>query len=48
MSTLYAVHHFKQFMQDEWLAGATNEGPFVLGTSEPKLLISITPQIRWT
>ncbi|KAH9906919.1 hypothetical protein F4778DRAFT_723997 [Xylariomycetidae sp. FL2044] len=30
MSVLYAAHHFKQFINDEWLRDAANDGPFVL------------------
>ncbi|KAK4158479.1 hypothetical protein C8A00DRAFT_39198 [Chaetomidium leptoderma] len=29
-SILYAAHHFKRFIQDEWLDRSANEGPFVL------------------
>ncbi|EAQ93316.1 hypothetical protein CHGG_01551 [Chaetomium globosum CBS 148.51] len=29
-SVLYAAHHFKQFIQDEWLDQSANKGPFVL------------------
>lgn len=29
-SILYAAHHFKRFVQDEWLDQSTNHGPFVL------------------
>jgi hypothetical protein len=32
-SVLYATHHFKRFVLDDWLDPAANEGPFVLGTS---------------
>jgi hypothetical protein len=27
---LYAAHHFRRFVQDEWLDRSANEGPFVL------------------
>jgi hypothetical protein len=46
-SILYAAHHFKQFIRDEWLDGTANEGPFVLGTSEFKLRVLASSQIRW-
>ncbi|KAL2128843.1 hypothetical protein VTI74DRAFT_8575 [Chaetomium olivicolor] len=29
-SILYAAHHFKRFVQDEWLDRSANRGPFVL------------------
>lgn len=34
-SLLYAAHHFKYFIQHEWLNQSANEGPFVLGMSAP-------------
>lgn len=36
-SVLYAAHHFKQFIQDEWLDQSANKGPFVLGMLAPLL-----------
>jgi len=30
-AVLYAAHHFKHFVRDEWLDLSANEGPFVLG-----------------
>jgi hypothetical protein len=33
-SILYAAHHFKHFIQHEWLDQSANEGPFVLGMSK--------------
>ncbi len=32
-SVLYAAHHFKRFVQDEWLDRSANRGPFVLSMS---------------
>jgi hypothetical protein len=32
-SILYAAHHFKRFVQDEWLDRSANQGPFVLSMS---------------
>ena len=37
-SILYAAHHFKHFVQDEWLNRSANTGPFVLKTSNPDRL----------
>ena len=34
-SILYAAHHFKRFIQDDWLDQSANEGPFVLSTLSP-------------
>lgn len=32
-SILYAAHHFKRFVQDEWLDRSADQGPFVLSMS---------------
>lgn len=34
-SILYTAHHFKRFVQEEWLQQSANEGPFVLSMSNP-------------
>ncbi|KAK3303735.1 uncharacterized protein B0T15DRAFT_283026 [Chaetomium strumarium] len=39
-SILYAAHHFKQFIQDEWLDAAADEGPFVLVHGDMEMAIS--------
>ncbi|POR35731.1 Uncharacterized protein TPAR_04053 [Tolypocladium paradoxum] len=40
MSVLYAAHHFKKFINDTWLHGAANNGPFVLMHGDMNLLYS--------
>ncbi|KAK4237601.1 hypothetical protein C8A03DRAFT_44572 [Achaetomium macrosporum] len=39
-SILYAAHHFKRFVQDEWLDAAANKGPFVLVHGDMEMVIS--------
>ncbi|KAL2135871.1 hypothetical protein VTI74DRAFT_6470 [Chaetomium olivicolor] len=38
-SILYAAHHFKRFVQDEWLNPLANDGPFVLMHGDMELTI---------
>ncbi|KAK4031407.1 hypothetical protein C8A01DRAFT_51498 [Parachaetomium inaequale] len=39
-SILYAAHHFKRFVQDEWLDRSANQGPFVLMHGDMENVIS--------
>ncbi|KAK3300354.1 uncharacterized protein B0H64DRAFT_437520 [Chaetomium fimeti] len=38
-SILYAAHHFKHFIQNEWLDQSANEGPFVLVHGDMDIVI---------
>ncbi|KAK4242895.1 hypothetical protein C8A03DRAFT_39840 [Achaetomium macrosporum] len=38
--TLYAAHHFKQFVHEEWLDQSANKGPFVLAHGDMDNIMS--------